>query len=64
MLGVEISIGPSIRIGRESWCLPYAGFFVVVIIKRLGVAEALDDKTYLYSEPKPPPKTKKFICQA
>ena len=20
-------IGPTIRIGRESWCLPYAGFF-------------------------------------
>ena len=20
--------GPTIRIGRESWCLPYAGFFL------------------------------------
>ena len=24
---LQICIGPSIRIGRESWCLPYAGFF-------------------------------------
>ena len=23
----SICIGPTIRIGRESWCLPYAGFF-------------------------------------
>ena len=22
-----LNIGASIRIGRESWCLPYAGFF-------------------------------------
>ena len=25
---LQICIGPSIRIGRESWCLPYAGFFL------------------------------------
>ena len=25
-------IGPSIRIGRESWCLPYAGFFLMIYI--------------------------------
>ena len=24
---LQLCIGPSIRIGRESWCLPYAGFF-------------------------------------
>ena len=24
-------IGPTIRIGRESWCLPYAGFFYFLI---------------------------------
>ena len=23
----QICIGPTIRIGQESWCLPYAGFF-------------------------------------
>ena len=27
-LNLQICIGPTIRIGRESWCLPYAGFFV------------------------------------
>ena len=27
MLPLQICIGPTIRIGRESWCLPYAGFF-------------------------------------
>ena len=27
MQPLQICIGPSIRIGRESWCLPYAGFF-------------------------------------
>ena len=25
---LKICIGPTIRIGRESWCLPYAGFFL------------------------------------
>ena len=23
---LQICIGPTVRIGRESWCLPYAGF--------------------------------------
>ena len=23
-----LGIGATIRIGRESWCLPYAGFFL------------------------------------
>ena len=26
MQPLQICIGPSIHIGRESWCLPYAGF--------------------------------------
>ena len=26
MLPLQICIGPTIRISRESWCLPYAGF--------------------------------------
>ena len=24
---LQIHIGPTICIGQESWCLPYAGFF-------------------------------------
>ena len=31
---LQICIGPTIRIGQESWCLPYAGFFPY----RLGCA--------------------------
>ena len=27
MQPLQICIGPTIRIGRESWCLPYTGFF-------------------------------------
>ena len=27
MQPLQICIGPTIRIGQESWCLPYAGFF-------------------------------------
>ena len=27
MQPLQICIGPIIRIGRENWCLPYAGFF-------------------------------------
>ena len=27
MQPLQICIGPTIRIGRESWYLPYAGFF-------------------------------------
>ena len=30
MQPLQICIGPTIRIGRESWCLPYAGFFIEV----------------------------------
>ena len=26
---IQICIGSTIRIGRESWCLPYAGFFII-----------------------------------
>ena len=32
MQPLQICIGPIIRIGRESWCLPYAGFFILLII--------------------------------
>ena len=28
MRPLQICIGPTIRIGREIWCLPYAGFFL------------------------------------
>ena len=31
MRPLQICIGPTIRIGRESWCLPYAGFFLEII---------------------------------
>ena len=27
----QICIGPTIRIDRESWCLPYAGFFYLLV---------------------------------
>ena len=27
MQPLQVCIGPIIRIGRESWCLPYARFF-------------------------------------
>ena len=32
MQPLQICIGPTIRIGRESWCLPYAGFFLILFI--------------------------------
>ena len=35
MQPLQICIGPIIRIGRESWCLPYAGFFLYM--KKTGV---------------------------
>ena len=31
MQPLQICIGPSIRIGRESWCLPYAGFLLLQV---------------------------------
>ena len=31
MQPLQICIGPNIRIGRESWCLSYAGFLRTVI---------------------------------
>ena len=33
MQPLQICIGPIIRIGRESWCLPYAGFLNTVLLK-------------------------------
>ena len=32
MQPLQICIGPIIRIGRESWCLPYAGFFYTITL--------------------------------
>ena len=32
MQPLQICIGPIIRIGRESWCLPYAGFLYIYVI--------------------------------
>ena len=31
MQPLQICIGPTIHIGQESWCHPYAGFFLVVL---------------------------------
>ena len=31
MRPLQFCIGPTIRIGRESWCLPYAGFFCLFL---------------------------------
>ena len=28
MQPLQICIGPTLRIGQESWCLPYAGFLL------------------------------------
>ena len=36
---LQICIGPTIRIGRESWCLPYAGFLYSLL--RLGLVVRL-----------------------
>ena len=33
MQPLQICIGPIIRIGRESWCLPYAGFFLSCLME-------------------------------
>ena len=41
MQPIKICIGPSIRIGRESWCLPYAGFFVVGLATSAVAVEGL-----------------------
>ena len=29
-----IGIGASICIGREIWCLPYAGFFMMIVVDK------------------------------
>ena len=34
MQPLQICIGPTIRIGRESWCLPYAGFLLYTMITK------------------------------
>ena len=37
-------IGPTIRIGQESWCLLYAGFFVVTLKETMYECEATSTK--------------------
>ena len=32
-ISVRFSIGATIRMGRESWCFPYAGFFCPFVEK-------------------------------
>ena len=41
---LQICIGPSIRIGRESWCLPYAGFFSSEIAKHPKICPSFGGK--------------------
>ena len=43
MQPLQICIGPTICIGRESWCLPYAGFFWITSLR-----EALPRKNLLF----------------
>ena len=33
MQPLQICFGPTIRIGRESWCLPYAGFLQMYMLQ-------------------------------
>ena len=35
MQPLQIFIGPTIRIGQESWGLPYAGFFLGVLSNKM-----------------------------
>ena len=41
MQPLQICIGPIIRIGQESWCLPYAGFFFKCLEKFQKTSENL-----------------------
>ena len=47
MQPLQICIGPTSRIGRESWCLPYAGFFLAdctltIILYKVQIIFLLD----------------------
>ena len=37
MRPLQICIGPTIRIGRKSWFLPYAGFFCMILTTMLSI---------------------------
>ena len=47
MQPLQVCIGPIIRIGRESWCLPYAGFFMMMMMttKTTTMAKKTTTKT-------------------
>ena len=48
---LQICIGPSIRIGRESWCLLYAGFFsfgLFLSFNKMSSAVFLFDKFFSF----------------
>ena len=49
MQPLQICIGPIIRIGRESWCLPYAGFFIC--IRQSPKVELEEMKKNIYALP-------------
>ena len=58
MQPLQICIGPTIRIGRESWCLPYAGFFYC----RLYIFQYMCIYLYAYYEPTFWRKTHQITC--
>ena len=55
MQQLQICIGPIIRIGRESWCLPYAGFFVCWFVYAPVPVQARYQSAPLYPELHPDP---------
>ena len=61
MQPLQICIGPTIRIGRESRCLPYAGFFCIVftICTRREI-QSLPDAIFLAKMP----QIAEFVCMS
>ena len=55
MQPLQICIGPIIRIGRESWCLPYAVFFnyisklskAYIFFKLMSFAQRISHTTWM-----------------
>ena len=49
MQPLQICIGSTIRIGRESWCLPYAGFFENVLSQIIFLSMLIEEYQIIFS---------------
>ena len=65
MLPLQICSGPSIRIGRQSWCLPYVGFLLnISMLLQHKKPKNSEDKVYKTDTTYPAVQCSALQCSA